>query len=267
MDAHGAMLWQAQVFRALRGEAVEGATSQPSPEQVMADVAARLGLDLTPGKPAKLEWPSLLGKAPKGPSRSMWRRRTIEGTHPAVTAKIARLVTAYVGGPGSVAVPVNLRQHLPGMRITSTADGMVNVDIGADEDWNDVYASLLTALDEHQYLAALGEHALLKLPLPLLRALRIVVYDGVRKKGLCDAVAIVSDLGTVDLADFRADGFEATAYYSLGSVEITPELNIVESQGRTEVTIAWRDGPGLAERAEALLDWIAGPRGERGDAA
>lgn len=258
MDAHGAMLWQAQVFRALRGEAVEGATSQPSPEQVMADVAARLGLDLTPGKPAKLEWPSLLGKAPKGPSRSMWRRRTIEGTHPAVTAKIARLVTAYVGGPGSVAVPVNLRQHLPGMRITSTADGMVNVDIGADEDWNDVYASLLTALDEHQYLAALGEHALLKLPLPLLRALRIVVYDGVRKKGLCDAVAIVSDLGTVDLADFRADGFEATAYYSLGSVEITPELNIVESQGRTEVTIAWRDGPGLAERAEALLDWIAG---------
>jgi amino acid adenylation domain-containing protein len=150
MDRGGALLWQRQVFRALRGEAVEGAASR-RPREARPEHA----------------WPSGLGRSPRGPRRAGWRRRTIEGTHPAVTAKIARLV------------------------------------------------------------AASGE------------------------------IASIAHLGAVDLADFCAGGFEATALYSLGGIDFTPQIDIVESQGRTEITVAWSGGDGAGERAEALLDWIA----------
>jgi hypothetical protein len=71
-----------------------------------------------------------------------------------------------------------------------------------------------------------------------------------------DRDVTVSHLGAVELTDFCADGFEATSYYSLGAVTYMPEIDIVESRGRTEVTVAWRDGPGVSGRIEALLDRI-----------
>lgn len=263
MDGSGAMRWQAQVFRALRGEEVEGATTELDSELIMAEVAAKLGRDLPePESPAAKSagrtWgPALLGKASAGSRQSMWRRRVIEGTHPAATAKIARLVTTLVGGNGSILVPVDLRQYLPGVRTTVLAAAEVEFRVSADEDWTDVDASLLTALNEHQFLVGPSSSRWLKQRLSVLRMVRNGVDDKIRKAGACDLTASVSHLGTVDLADFCAGGFEATGYYSLGCVNFPPEFDVVESQGRTEVTVAWYDGPGVGERAEAMLDWIA----------
>lgn len=265
MDGCGAMLWQRQVFRALRGEAVEGATSRLTVDEVQAAVVAQLGRELPPRvPPPKQQWRSALGDLPKGPRRSMWRRRTIEGTHPAATAKIARLVATFGGVTGLVNIPVDLRPWLPGLRTTGLAGATIKVRIHDDDDWNDVQASLLTALTEQQYLAGSGDWSkVLKIPLPLLRALFSRLNTMARKnenivteKNLCRTMATVSHLGVVDLADFSAGGFEATSFYSLGSVDFNPEVDIVESPGRTEVTVAWYDAPGTAERAEALLDWI-----------
>jgi amino acid adenylation domain-containing protein len=257
MDGLGAMIWQAQVFRALRGEAVEGATTETTYAEIMVEAAAALGRELQP-LPGKLPFdrPNLLGKPATRYRRSMFRRRVIAGTHPAATAKIARLVTAYGDGRGPVCVPVDARQHLPGLRTTVTASGLLRFPIGPDEDWNDVHATLLTAMNEYQYL--IGEAPPSPLSLSAMRAVRNAADKAGRQKGTCDAVAVVSHLGAVDLADFCAPGFEATGYYSLGSVNFPAEFNIVESQGKTELTVAWFDGPGVGERAEALLDWVAG---------
>ena len=190
-----------------------------------------------------------------------------------MTAKIAWQLARYGDGTGLVGIPVDLRQYLPGLRTTALASAMVNVSIGADEDWNDVQASLLTALNEHRYLSDRANPKVLTVPLPRLRALLAMEDDLVRKNDqiireqkLSSVIGYVSHLGAVSLADFCADGFEATSFYSLGTVALAPEVNIVESQGRTEVTVAWRDGPGVAERAEALLDQIEeelSPRGHR----
>src|ERR1035438_2680755 len=78
----------------------------------------------------------------------------------------------------------------------------------------------------------------------------------IAERGWSLNMATVSHLGAVELADFCADGFEATSSYSLGAVGYSPEFDVVECGGRTEVTLAWRAGRGVGERAEALLDWI-----------
>ena len=46
MDGRGVMLWQREIFRALRGEAVEPADSRLTHDDVMAEIAARLGIGL-----------------------------------------------------------------------------------------------------------------------------------------------------------------------------------------------------------------------------
>ena len=267
MDGQGVLLWQRQVFRALRGEAVEGAGSRLTRDEAMATIAARLGIDLPPaaGPQPGPEWRSVLGKLPSGPRRSLWRRRTIDGIHTGVVAKIARLVTAYGDGPrdGLVSIPVDLRQYLPGLRSTAGLGGVIGIPVREDDEWSDVNARLLTALGENQCLAHRGDPADLRMPLPFRREMvrwmdNLVRqdHDLIIEKKLTPFIARISHLGTVDLADFSADGFDATSCYSLDMVGYTPTFDVVECRGRTELTLAWRDGPGVSERAEALLDWI-----------
>jgi amino acid adenylation domain-containing protein len=266
-DGRGVMLWQREVFRALRGEALEGATSRLTCDEVRAEIAARLGIDPAAEAPAQETpaWRSVLGKLPSGPRRSMWRRRTIDGIHPGVAAKIARLVTAYgdEGGEGLVGIPVDLRTYLPGLRTTAGVTGHVNIHVRQDDDWSDVDAKLLMALAEHQFMAHHGDPLVKTMTLPFMRELRRWLDNLARQdhsiigdKKLTEITAGVSHLGAVDLAEVSTDDFAATSCYCLGAVTYSPELDIVECGGRTEVSVAWRGGPGVAGRAEALLDAI-----------
>ncbi|HEY0935903.1 MAG TPA: amino acid adenylation domain-containing protein, partial [Trebonia sp.] len=266
MDGKGAFLWQQQVFRALRGLPLEPALSRLTAAEVAVRVAAELGVDLPEkARPEEVtQWLPPLGELPAGPRRSLWRRRTVDGRHPAVTARIVHEVARYGGGTGRVLVPVDLRPYLPGLRTTGAASGSVKVQVGPGGDWGDVQASLLTALSEHRFLASTSTPGLLRIPRPVLRSLyrwldRRASQDSefLVKGKVLDYVACVSHLGAVDLADLCAGGFEATSCYSLGSVTFIPAIDIVECGGRTEITVAWRDGPGAGELAESLLDRLA----------
>jgi AMP-binding enzyme len=266
MDGVGAILWARQVFRALRGEHVEPVTDQMNCAQVRAAIADRLGRELPPPVapivPGR-EWRSPMGTVPPGPRGSMWRRRTIDGVHPGATAKIARQVAAHEGAHGLIVIPVDMRQFLPGLRTIARASSMIKIEIQASDDWTDVHARILTAINEHRYLASRTDPADMDVPLEFKSAMRRMIDDKIRKddhiiteRRVLDCASTVSHFGAVDLADFSADGFTATSCYSLGTVEYRVDVNVMECGGRTEVTVAWRDGPGVAERAEALLDRI-----------
>jgi hypothetical protein len=264
MDGHGTMLWLTQVFRALRGEAVATTTSTLTVDDMLAEIAAARGCDLPPvAKAQPVKWQPLFGPLPGPPYRTLQRRRTVDGYHPAVAAKVVRAVTAYGDGTGIVLVPVDLRQFLPAMRTNGEACGSVRVDVGRDDDWSDVQANLQAALGDHQFLANRGSPVLLKLPLPWLRAAyrwldRRFVANGefITKSGVADYVAVVTHMGRAELADLRADGFEAAACYSLADAMLVPAIDITESGGHTDISVGWRDGPGVAEHIEALLDQI-----------
>jgi amino acid adenylation domain-containing protein len=263
-DGRGALFWLAQVFSALRGETVEGADSRLTVDEIQDQIAANLGREFPPVvPPAERDWRSALGRLPQGPRRSMWRRRTIIGTHPAVAAKVAQLVATYGTGEGLISFPVDLRPYLPGLRTTAVAISAVYVRVQPGDGWEDVHARLLAELAEHEFLSDRINPGLLKVPLPVLRAVCTRLDTAGRKneamlvrRNICRAIATVSNLGSVDLAGYSAPGFEATSLYSLGAAYFMPEINITECHGRTEVTVAWYDGDEAGDRAERLLDWI-----------
>ncbi|MEU9006093.1 non-ribosomal peptide synthetase [Streptomyces sp. NPDC048551] len=255
MDGKGVLLWAGEVFRALRGEAPLGAPS----ELTETDLLDKVGVPAFDGPKPDLNWPSCLGTRPALGGGFLWRRRTVDGNHPALVAKIATVITEATGlDTGRFMVPVDLRRHLPDVRTTGNLVHNPLLEVTAGQPWQDAHERLLRTLAAGGDLAARAEPALTSVPLDVL-AQQINALDAYSAKiDRYAALATVSHMGRLDLAEFAAPGFHPTTVYALpnsGPVG-PPEVDLCEVDGRTEITLGWYDGPGVAERAEALLDRI-----------
>ncbi|GAB1692096.1 non-ribosomal peptide synthetase [Krasilnikovia sp. M28-CT-15] len=250
MDGRGVLTWAEDVFRALRGEPPLGA---PAPLTDFG-LAERLG---APGRRPRMSvgWRSPLA-TPSAPvatagGAQRWARRSVDGNHPGLVAKLATAVAGFTGADRSrFMVPVDLRRHDPALLSTANLSLPVFLTAGPDETWQTLHKQILRALVErHEVTGGAAERAAYRLPLGLLaRSLRLA-----GDRYLC--TAILSHLGRVDPAGFSADGFRASTVYSLPTHAPLAPLSIVATAlpGRTELTVAHHGPP---ERAEALLDAV-----------
>ncbi|MGD9486168.1 non-ribosomal peptide synthetase [Streptomyces sp. TRM70308] len=260
LDGKGLLLWAQEVFRALRGEPPAGAPDPVSEARLLERLDAR-GVPASPGVEPDLDWPSALGRRPTDAARRgfFWRRRTVDGSHPAAVAKAALALTRARGlATGRFMVPVDLRRHAPELRSTGNLTHNPLFEVDADAGWEDAHERMLTLLAEGHDLAARADPVLTRLPLDTLRR-QIAELDAYSaRRGTYAALAILSHMGRIDAAAFTAPAFRATEVFALpnsGPVG-PPEIDLVELGGRTEITLGWHDGPGMAERAEALLDAV-----------
>ncbi|WP_107486011.1 non-ribosomal peptide synthetase [Streptomyces sp. MUSC 14] len=259
-DARGLMLWIEDVFRVLRGAEPSGAPSTLSRDEFLEELHLPGGLPPIPRNVGELAWSSPLGPLPRKPSGIIWRRRSVDGSHPAATAKVAAAVAAAYGpdGNGRFMVPVDLRRHAPGTRSTAWLSQAFVLGVDAGDSWQTVHGRALKALADGAELAVRTDPKMLKTPLPLIRMFSSAVDRTALRKNRYSALSFITHLGTYDLASFDADDFTATALYPLGGTGpgAPPSIDMAESGGRTEVTLTWQDGPGVAERARALLDVV-----------
>ncbi|MDI5973252.1 non-ribosomal peptide synthetase [Streptomyces sp. SL13] len=260
-DARGLMLWIEDIFRVLRGSEPLGAPSTLSREEFLEQLEWPGGLPPIPQRVGELVWSSPLGPLPRRPpGRTLWRRRTVDGSHPAATAKAATAVAEVYGpeGGGRFFVPVDLRRHTPQLRSTGWLSQAFVLDVTAGDSWQEVHARALKSLADGAELAVRTDPRTLKTPLALIRLFSSAVDRTAVRKNQYSALSFITHLGVHDLASFSTDGFTATALYALGGTGpgAPPSIDMVESGNRTEVTVTWQDGPGVAERAQALLDVV-----------
>ncbi|TWG01469.1 non-ribosomal peptide synthetase [Kitasatospora viridis] len=257
-DGRGLLLWAADVFRVLRGEEPLGADSRLNDDELVRGLDRPGGLPPAQPNPG-LEWPPLLGRRSPGSSGVLWRRRTVDGRHPAATAKVAAALARTHGeGRGRFFVPVDLRRHRPELRSTASLARAVQLAVEPGDGWQQAQRRLLSLLAADAELAPQFPDSILRTPLPVLRLVNAGIDLLAARKDRYNSLAYLSHQGAVDLADFEAGEFRATAVYPLGTTGPgSPlEVNLLERPGRTEVTVAWHDGPGKAERADAVLDTI-----------
>ena len=256
-DARGLLLWMTDVFRVLRGEEPLGAPSRLNSTEFLEQLDIPGGLPPALAAAGKLEWPSPLGRLPRGRHGIVWRRRTVDGGFPAATAKVIAAIAATYGpdGTGRFFVPVDLRRHAPDLRSTAWLSQALALDVSAGEGWEEVHGRTLTALAERQELALRTEAKMLRVPRPLLRLLASAVEGQAVRKDQYSALAFVTHLGTIDLEGFSTADFRTTGLFTLGATGAgsPPAIDMLEHSGRTEITLTWLDGPGVAERAESLL--------------
>jgi amino acid adenylation domain-containing protein len=256
MDARGLLLWVADVFRALRGEEPVGARS----EVTIGDLDDPLRAEAEAAK-QEFTTPSLLGMPGKPRARDLlWRRRTVDGTAAALAARVATRIAGNSGRPvATVSFPVDLRPFHPEVlteRSTSNLSLTVALDIPAGQDWEETYRQLLTVLSERRGAVPAPGAEVLRAPLPVLNLVIRTADRRARRRDQLTGLANVNNLGRLDPAAFTTDAFEASGAYLLESREPASPQSIVlcEMDGRTELTLAWWDGPGIGERADALLD-------------
>ncbi|QMU69823.1 non-ribosomal peptide synthetase [Streptacidiphilus sp. P02-A3a] len=276
-DARGVLVWAADVFRVLRGEQPLGAPSAWNSDEFLRQLLPE-GLPPIPRGQGKSEWPTLMAPLTSGRHGLIWRRRTIEGTQAAVTAKVIAAVAAATE-PDSLPeakarffVPVDLRRHQPDLRSTGWLSLAVDLDVAPGTGWEEVHQDLLTGLSENREIALRTGSWLLRVPRPVLRVLADGMEAAAVKKQLFMGTAFVTNLGFTDPADYSADSFRATTLYNLGGSgpSAPPGIDVIETSGRTEIVLTWRNVPGAAERMDALLDSVVealSPRADRDPAA
>ncbi|KIF79267.1 hypothetical protein QR77_29160 [Streptomyces sp. 150FB] len=261
MDAHGVLLWAADVFRALRGEPLVGAGDTATETDVLPPLEAGVTLE-----PPVMDRPPLLGSGPatgeaaEGARRVFWRRRTVDGYHPGLVAKFATAIADEVGSDQArFAVPVDLRRYAPDVRSTASLSHSLPFAVPAGQPWETTHQQLLTLLSDSADSPARLDPRILDVPMPQLRTMNAGIQSEVTRTGQYPSDASLSHIGRAELADYSGDTFRAATLYSLSMSPVggPVELDMVESGGHTEITVTWHNGPGLAERAGQLLDRLA----------
>ncbi|MCU1687008.1 MAG: bacitracin synthetase 3 [Amycolatopsis sp.] len=255
MDAHGLMLWAEDVFRAQRGEKPVGARS----EVTVVDLGDPLYLSAADDK-REQELPALLGVPDRPvPNEYLWRRRTIDGTFPALTAQVAAAIVEIAGAPVvPIGFPVDLRPFHPEVGSTSNLSITISLDIEAGCNWERIYEQLLGVLAERRGNVHAPGPEILRAPLPILRSVIRASDRRIVKRDRMNFAAGVNNIGKIDPAAFSADGFEAAGVYLLSPREpgAAVALVLTEGKGRTDITLSWWDSPRMGERADRLLDHI-----------
>jgi amino acid adenylation domain-containing protein len=250
-DARGLRMWAAAVFQALRGEQL----SRSESGRTILDLDEPL-LNHVDTKGEVFSLPSLLGIPPNAQSGEFqWLRRTVDGTYPAVASRMATELVQLSGvDRAQVSVPVDLRVLHPDLDSTSNLAVTVALDIKAGQSWAETHQQLLQVLSERRGTVHAPGKEILRAPLALLRGMVKRLDKRMRLTDRFSGVANVSNLGRVDPAEFGTPDFEPTSVYMLDPpAPPSPlSLNIVECDGRTELTLPWFSGS--RARTEEVLD-------------
>ncbi|MFD2421808.1 non-ribosomal peptide synthetase [Amycolatopsis pigmentata] len=248
MDGRGALMWIAEVFRALRGEPLREARSTVTDADLLRDLRPS---SRSVRKPAGR--PPLRAPEPERHG-SFFLRRTVQGTHPALVAKVTVALTDAIGEDEVVyGVPVDLRRHRPEERSTGNLAFGTRLSVRRGMGWETVHEQMLRALDENDELVSMPSAGMLDLVRRLPAGVLLKMT-----KGRSQAAFVLTHLGKVDLPEFSCAGFTATTVYSLPvwGAHVAPTLTMVEVEGRTEFFLGGDAAPGLVERGRALLDAV-----------
>ncbi|MGV9614477.1 peptide synthetase [Nocardia xishanensis] len=253
MDGMGMRMWVDDVFRALRGVEPVGAPDPVADAQLVARVGA-------PGKPSVLlpTFQSAAGRGKQDPAASPWllRHRTIEGTGKGILARVAAVLAEAAQTKSRIMVPVDLRRHDHTLRSTANLALPLFLDIAPGDDWKTVNDQLRTGLKENRELNQMDNGGLTALPSAVVRGvMRAGNWVGARL-GRNLVSATVTHVGVFDLDGMAVPGYTPT------SIRVLPQHSgmmpllfaIVQSGGRLEITVSCRNGAGVEQRLEALLD-------------
>ncbi len=258
MDAQGVLTWASDVFRVLRGEQPVGAPDPISDQDVYEEVAEAEGRGTA--VPPQDKSPIMGSCEPTERSRSVSARRTLQGTHPGLVARLAALLADLVHADRQAAfyVPIDLRHSLPTVRSTAGLALGLTLEVTPGEDWEAVHERLLRSVKCGDHLRNVPARVVLDVPLDKLSEAIAGIDETARGKELFTTDTVLSHAGRIEPDRLNAPGFTARTAFLLARPVPTgaPELDILEVGRHTEITLSWWDSEVTAERIEALMDRV-----------
>ncbi|WP_227983518.1 peptide synthetase [Nocardia spumae] len=256
MDGMGMVLWARTVLAALRGERPEP-LGDPIADR---ELVRRIG---TSGRPAAMvpRYRAAVGHGRQDPgaARHLLRRRTIAAAGPGAVARVSALLADHAGATARIMVPVDLRRHDPRLRSTANLALPLFLDIRPGEQWPQVRDRMRAGLRDRTELDQMASSAIGNAPHAVGRAILRATNALGARFGRNLASATVSHMGRFDLDELAVPGWTPTTVFVLPQHSVAMPLlfAMVECGGRTELSVSARNGRGIEQRLEALLDRIA----------
>lgn len=267
MDGRGTLHFANDVFRCLRGEEPIGENSNITDMQLAKSLSnhargTELGNDV--GAPTGNPVP-ISDSEKQQPSR--WIRRTLNGKHRGVLAKVAIETARFsrLKGESNVRfqIPVDMRPHQEGLNSTANLTGgiVVNVNLNTDADaWNQDIKSQLAKKKEAEiptFFRIFPFHLLSWVPRKTIFNSNNRLVEKRRLLGKFRTTGIISNLGLLKVEEFSGEGFTAKKCYFIPPEFDTTALFITLAGHPEGVEILMRAPTELdGGRIEELLDFV-----------
>ncbi|WP_280502824.1 non-ribosomal peptide synthetase [Nocardia farcinica] len=266
MDGAGLGMWMSDVFRALRGERPLGAPDATNDEELVARLGAR-------GTPTPLvplfRSPVGHGVPASGQPAYLTRARVIESAPAAVVARVAAILAAKSASTSRFMVPVDLRRHDSALRSTANLSLPLFLDVEPGQRWWEVNARLLNGLLERAELDEMSSTGLSTPPDLVSRTMQRLMGQLGARLGRNLVSGLISHVGRFRSAELSGAGFAARSLRVLPVHTLMIPLGVfmVETEAGVSVSVSVRNGPGVPDRVEALLDELGAELGRAGVAA
>lgn len=254
MDGLGAMQYLQDVFRAMRGEPVIGASGAETDLELAMRIGAR---------------PRIISNACLSPFTrkstripgSTWARVRLSDVpkRPLARTILALSTLARRNGEGAVLIdlPTNLRPLFPEIRNTGNLTGSLRLEVPVDASLDSIEKGIKQQLADRRQGDALVSVAGLRF-MPLL-VMRNVAKIQARRAVMNDAftpTGVVSNLGRVDLASYSTPDFQARSAFIIPPAFDGVPLFLVLSGSATGLDLCARAPLALGSggRLKALLE-------------
>jgi len=259
MDGLGALTYLQDVFRALRGEPVIGASGT----ETDLDLARRLG-----GRKHQIDFTCLkpFASASTGISGSTWERVRVFGKMQSrplgrLIHGIAAIAREHGQGQVLIDLPVNMRRQFPEVRNTGNLTGSLRLSIDPQAGVDDIEALVeQNVAANRQADALISAIPFLYLPIWLLRSIARSKARQAVVKDQFAPTAVVSNIGRVDTAALSSATFSADSAIIIPPAYDGVPLFLVISGHAQGFDVSARAPVALASdgRLQALLQRIAG---------
>ncbi|MFA5148672.1 MAG: hypothetical protein WC491_06070 [Candidatus Omnitrophota bacterium] len=255
MDGRGTVTWVEDIFRCLRGEAPLGADSRLTEFEIAATFQNQ-------GRKGPLpEYIAPTGM-PQGDQPGMtWRRRRYPGHYHNVIGQMATLLAKeawrYQEGKVRLALPVDMRARVEGLRSTGNLTNLIYVAITPTTTPSDVSQDIKRQLEaRHDGMIYWGDRPIRYLPLWTIR--KLIKRDIATKNltGRYPNSGVLSNLGHIPV--YSGGGFEGKCTWAIPPGQEYSPIFIVMCNGDNEMTLIYSMSNVLANggRLEALMDHI-----------
>lgn len=215
MDGIGCMHFLREVFRSLKGEPLVGSNASFKETDLMQFVGGSKNEQVD----SKLKPAYATGGVEGEEIGDAWQRVTIKGPVPWILARVSGIVaehaTALSDRVARIAVPVNLRRHMPDIQSTMNYSYVVHIDLKKGEGMAQFQKRLHKALSKKSDVYHPRILAMAKL-LPMSWMDRLLCRN--KKNYLSDRIletAMISDLGVFKSSEFSFKNFEIEDFYGV----------------------------------------------------
>jgi hypothetical protein len=214
MDGMGVLHFFQELFRALRGEPLLGSNAAFSDVDLMGAVSS------TAWRGGGESPIPLTGGAQGASYGDVWQRLTLPARpQKNLLGRVAKVAARYAWsfgpGPVRIAVSVNLRRHLPGLKSTMNFSGLLHVGMLPEETADDFRRKVHEALEQNRDVSypAVAE-CIRYLSFPFIDRVTGRTSESYLRRKLLETV-LITNLGVIDMAPLSCAQFAPDNYYSL----------------------------------------------------